>query len=176
MLLRIFPQFHSAYRPERFERLDRVPEGELRIHTWLDVSLKELAVLVCESNQSARKHGTRFAFAAIYRDGCVAALERCACALARPARGRCPGPCARAACQPMATCTCARGDWPHPNSLELTSTLLLVSRAGRGPCAHSFAAHQPHWAYDTTGSGRRRHWQGRAARWSPAPGLAVPDW
>merc|ERR1711981_1161118 len=51
------------------ERLDRVPEGELRIHTWLDVSLKELAVLVCESNQSARKHGTRFAFAAIYRDG-----------------------------------------------------------------------------------------------------------
>eukprot|EP00041_Stephanoeca_diplocostata_P026245 m.702861 g.702861 ORF g.702861 m.702861 type:complete len:304 (-) comp22917_c1_seq11:1876-2787(-) len=67
-LLRVFVRPFGHNHPQDYKNPSRLPEDELQIYTWPDATLKELSVLVMEVHEAARRKGTRFAVASVFRD------------------------------------------------------------------------------------------------------------
>eukprot|EP00049_Salpingoeca_infusionum_P006911 m.112751 g.112751 ORF g.112751 m.112751 type:complete len:289 (-) comp13487_c0_seq3:266-1132(-) len=64
LLLRVFCREHGHHRIDEF-RNGATPAGELHMYTWMDASLKELALLVKEHMATGRRPGAQFRFAAV---------------------------------------------------------------------------------------------------------------
>eukprot|EP00126_Sphaerothecum_destruens_P012559 Sdes_comp21521_c0_seq1m20137 len=67
LLLRVFCKIGGHNRPQDY-RGNHGPSGDIIIYTWRDATLKELAILVKDTNPAARKKETKFSFCLVYPD------------------------------------------------------------------------------------------------------------
>lgn len=65
MLIRVFCGLGKHHRSTDFTEA-AFPEGELRIYTWRDATLRELMALIVEAFPAARPVGTSFDFCVVY--------------------------------------------------------------------------------------------------------------
>ncbi|KAF8785518.1 histone deacetylase complex subunit SAP18-like [Argiope bruennichi] len=67
MLLRIFVSSGRHNSVNDFSR-GRVPGNEFQVHTWMDVTLKELTQLIQVADKETRRKDTYFDFALVFPD------------------------------------------------------------------------------------------------------------
>ena len=68
LLLRVFPKLNAHHTLEDFGKRGQQPADEVKVYTWPDASLRELAELVQEINQHARSPNARLSFSFVYPD------------------------------------------------------------------------------------------------------------